>query len=200
MEISQVDDTRVWVMVPHVKERMGLIKVLAVQKILLDSMLESIQIDRYVLWYYSPMALSWSDHLAPLLIIYDCMDELSAFKFTPPCLIQREQKLIRKADLVFTGGQSHYLAKRHLHDNVHPFPSSIDKVHFSIALNGAASASIFIAAAEEILTKVGYKKWLEKVDGFLSGISWDKIWQRMNELINTAIEDKRKAKKAKRYV
>jgi UDP-galactopyranose mutase len=73
-------------------------------------------------------------------------------------------------------------------------------VHFSIARNGAASASSFIAAAEEILTKVGYKEWLEKVNGFLSGISWDRTWERMNELINTAIEDKRKAKRAKRYV
>lgn len=103
------------------------------QKVLLDSALTSLQLNRYLLWYYSPMALSWSDHLTPILIVYDCMDELSAFKFAPPHLVQREQKLMRKADMVFTGGQSLYEAKRHLHNNIYPFPSSIDKGHFRVA-------------------------------------------------------------------
>lgn len=138
MEISRCDDTRVWVMVPHLRNGLEMIDVMAIQKILLDSMLESMQIDKYVLWYYSPMALGWSDHLSPILIIYDCMDELSAFKFAPPCIVQREQKLMQKANLVFTGGQSLYLAKKHLHDNIHSFPSSIDKVHFNIARTSVA--------------------------------------------------------------
>jgi len=86
-----------------------------------------------MLWYYTPMALHYSDHLNPSLIIYDCMDELSAFKFAPPELKKLEARLFESADLVFTGGYSLYQAKKHLHHNIHPFPSSIDKAHFQSA-------------------------------------------------------------------
>jgi UDP-galactopyranose mutase len=44
-----------------------------------------------------------------------------------------EACLLNQADIVFTGGQSLYKAKKHLHHNIHPFPSSIDKSHFEVA-------------------------------------------------------------------
>lgn len=84
-------------------------------------------------WYYTPMMLSWSDHLAADCIVYDCMDELSAFKGAPPELLAREQALIERADIIFTGGTSLYEAKRGRHSNVHAFPSSIDAAHFGRA-------------------------------------------------------------------
>ena len=52
------------------------------------------------------------DHLEPAAVVYDCMDELSAFRGAPPALLERERELFRRADLVFTGGQSLYEAKR----------------------------------------------------------------------------------------
>jgi UDP-galactopyranose mutase len=61
------------------------------------------------------------------------MDELSAFKFAPAELIHLEKELLTRADVVFTGGQSLYEAKKHQHQNIHPFPSSIDKAHFGKA-------------------------------------------------------------------
>lgn len=33
------------------------------------------------------------------------MDELSAFRFAPPQLLERERELLEEADLVFTGGK-----------------------------------------------------------------------------------------------
>ncbi len=87
-------------------------------------------IDNYVLWYYTPMALSFTGHLEPLAIVYDCMDELSAFKDAPPILKQREADLFACADLVFTGGYSLYQAKRQQHRHVYAFPSSVDTAHF----------------------------------------------------------------------
>ncbi len=89
----------------------------------------------YILWYYTPMALPLGKHLAPKYIVYDVMDELSAFLFSPPELLSREEELYQMADVVFTGGQSLYEAKKSRHSNVHCFPSSIDKSHFSKALN-----------------------------------------------------------------
>lgn len=93
------------------------------------------QVDQFVAWYYTPMALGKSRLFAPVLTVYDCMDELAQFKFAPPELRQREQELFEKADLVFTGGQRLYEAKREQHADAHAFPSSIDKEHFGQARN-----------------------------------------------------------------
>jgi UDP-galactopyranose mutase len=90
-------------------------------------------IRNYLFWYYTPMALPLTYSFYPLLTIYDCMDELSAFRFASPLLKDREKELMQKADLVFTGGYSLYEAKRDLHPCVFPFPSSIDKTHFEKA-------------------------------------------------------------------
>jgi UDP-galactopyranose mutase len=105
----------------------------AVLQGLIDSLFEKYAIDRYVLWYYTPMAMAFTRHLEPLAIVYDCMDELSAFKNAPPALREREAELFRRADLVFTGGQSLYEVKRHQHPRVYAFPSSIDVKHFAQA-------------------------------------------------------------------
>lgn len=86
-----------------------------------------------VRWYYTPMMLSFSDHVAAECVVYDCMDELSAFRNAPLELLAREQALIERADVVFTGGASLYEAKRGRHSNVHAFPSSIDAGHFAQA-------------------------------------------------------------------
>jgi glycosyltransferase involved in cell wall biosynthesis len=88
-----------------------------------------------IAWLYTPMALPLLDAIAPRAIVYDCMDELSAFKDPPPELSLREQTLLATADLVFTGGPSLYEARRHLHPNVHCFPSSVDVSHFRQALD-----------------------------------------------------------------
>jgi glycosyltransferase involved in cell wall biosynthesis len=92
-----------------------------------------------VVWFYTPMALPLLDDLEDLdgldaaAVVYDCMDELSAFKFAPPELAARELALMQRADLVITGGASLYAAKRDLHPNVHCLPSAVDAAHFSPA-------------------------------------------------------------------
>ncbi|MGD6027653.1 glycosyltransferase family 1 protein, partial [Xanthomonas citri pv. citri] len=55
------------------------------------------------------------------------------FKFAPEELKNLEKTLFNKADIVFTGGHSLYESKKMQHYNIHPFPSSIDKSHFSKA-------------------------------------------------------------------
>lgn len=87
----------------------------------------------YIFWYYTPMALAYTSSFNPLVTVYDCMDELSAFKFAPPALKTFEQDLFQKADIVFTGGNNLYKAKKASHKNIFSFPSSIDKAHFRSA-------------------------------------------------------------------
>lgn len=106
------------------------------QKKLLADLFAQQHIDKYVLWYYTPLALTWTDTLRPLATVYDCMDELSAFQGASPILLQSEQELFGRADLVFTGGQSLYEAKQGQHPHVYAFPSSVDVLHFAQARQG----------------------------------------------------------------
>ena len=132
-DVSEYEDG-VWVVVPHLPE--GLRSEIATDAVLremIDRLFVERNIQEYVLWYYTPLALSFTSHLKPVATIYDCMDELTAFKGAPPNLREREQQLFECADLVFTGGQSLFEAKRDQHNSVHAFPSSIDKDHFAKA-------------------------------------------------------------------
>ena len=104
----------------------------ALQRLVADAMREQAVTD-YWIWFYTPMALPLATGLAPRGVVYDCMDELTAFKNAPRQLVQRENALFKMADLVFTGGRSLYNAKRGRHPDVHCFPSSVDARHFSEA-------------------------------------------------------------------
>jgi UDP-galactopyranose mutase len=108
---------------------------------LVRQLLEQEHIEDYVLWFYTPMAFPLAEDLAPRAVIYDCMDELSAFLHAPPELLEREAALLRAADAVFTGGPSLYRAKKDRHPNVHCFPSSVDARHFAAAANGMTEAN-----------------------------------------------------------
>jgi glycosyltransferase involved in cell wall biosynthesis len=100
---------------------------------LLQSFLREEGVEHPVLWLYTPMMLPLASGIRTSAVVYDCMDELSAFAYAPPELAERERALLERADLVFTGGQSLYEVKRKRHPRVHAFPSSVDVAHFSKA-------------------------------------------------------------------
>ncbi|MEO8653700.1 MAG: glycosyltransferase family 1 protein [Ramlibacter sp.] len=102
----------------------------ALQTMVADAMRER-AVTAYWIWFYTPMALPLATDLSPRGVVYDCMDELTAFRHAPRQLVQRENALFKMADLVFTGGRSLYNAKRGRHPDVHCFPSSVDARHFS---------------------------------------------------------------------
>jgi UDP-galactopyranose mutase len=103
------------------------------QRLLVDELLQHADIRDFLLWYYTPMALAFTRHLNPTAVVYDCMDDLSAFKNPPTALRALDAELMRRASLVLTGGQSLFEARRHLHHNIYPFPSSVDVNHFAQA-------------------------------------------------------------------
>jgi len=105
----------------------------AVLRQLLDEAIAAQNIERPVLWYYTPMMVPIARHIEAAAVVYDCMDELANFRFAPPELTTLERELFATADVVFTGGHSLYEAKKALHDNIHPFPSSVDTAHFAKA-------------------------------------------------------------------
>lgn len=124
--------SNVWVVTPHLQASAAGCPIKR-QQALLTTLFRQQTIINYLFWYYTPQALAISEIFHPRLIVYDCMDELSAFKFAPAELKQQEKELISRADIIFTGGKSLYEAKKDLHEDVHCFPSSIDKSHFKKA-------------------------------------------------------------------
>jgi len=125
-----VSESGVNVCVPHISESLNPIQIEEELKNLIIKLSICDKIENYLSWYYNPMALTFTRHLKPKLVVYDCMDELSAFKFAPENLVSLEDELIKKADLMFTGGMNLYAHKKNKHKNIHGIPSSIDKEHF----------------------------------------------------------------------
>ena len=126
-------DDGVTVLTPTLHHGLSAPAVISTLRTLLDDWLDRQKITRFMAWYYTPMALAYASHLVAEVVIYDCMDELSAFQGAPPELIEREQQLFELADVVFAGGASLYESKRSQHRNVYLFPSSIDGKHFAAA-------------------------------------------------------------------
>ena len=126
-------DKNIWVITPHIPRDSNHADIVQEQKILLKDFFADNSITDYIFWYYTPMSIEIGNSFSPKAIVYDCMDELSNFKFADPHLREREKELLAKADIVFTGGHNLYKAKKNSHHNIHPFPSSIDKKHFSLA-------------------------------------------------------------------
>lgn len=125
------------IVVPHLPQGMSVASVNTTLSELLDQFFENSNLDEWLFWYYTPMALTFTEKYKPKFVVYDCMDELSAFKFAPEELVTLEKKLMAKADLVFTGGHSLYEAKKLQHQHIYPFPSSIEKEHFEQARSEA---------------------------------------------------------------
>jgi len=124
---------KLFVVTPHMQGGLPEEEVHNRQRKFISNLFTNMNIEKHFSWYYTPMALPFTDQLTPELTVYDCMDELSAFKFAPVQLKNLEKELLKKADVVFTGGQSIYEAKKNTHHNIYAFPSSIDKHHFGQA-------------------------------------------------------------------
>ena len=121
------------VLVPQLPHGLDRELVAGAQRQLVDEWLKDKTAQDLTLWYYTPMARAFTDHIAASLIVYDCMDELAAFAFPPAGLREHERELLSIADVVFTGGPSLFRSKRGLNPNVIEAPSSIDRDHFTQA-------------------------------------------------------------------
>lgn len=118
------------VITPYLKDNMTESEVNQFMEESVNHIIRWYQVKDYMLWYLTPMAVEFSFHLNPKMIVYDCMDELSCFKGAHPNMLGNENILLSRADVVFTGGHNLYEFKKNRHPNIHPFPSSIDQRHF----------------------------------------------------------------------
>lgn len=84
-------------------------------------------------WLYGPTALHIAEALRPRLLVYDMMDDLSAFADGGEHVGLMQRSALRRADLVFAGGRSLHrsaVAVRGPADT-HLFPSGVETGHYA---------------------------------------------------------------------
>lgn len=131
LEIRRADN--VTIAVPHTLRSLTPEGLIAAQRELIGELFQRESITNFDSWYYTPMALRFTSQLQPQIIIYDCMDQLAGFKDAPPEIPALEEELFKRADIVFTGGQSLFESKKNMHSNIFAFPSSVDVNHYRSA-------------------------------------------------------------------
>lgn len=113
--------------------------------------------DQPVQWFYDPMAVkTFANQVSEIATVYDCMDQLSQFKFAPPELASLELQLLELADVVFAGGPKLYKAKRMHNDNCHCYGCGVEVDHFAKAMLPATEVKEDLAAlSKPVLGYVG---------------------------------------------
>jgi len=90
-----------------------------------------------LLWVYHPASVQLLGQIPFELLVYDCMDPFVGFRAerNKERVERQEQALIRRADVVFTGGPSLQAAKQGINPRTCCFPSGVDLDHFAKALD-----------------------------------------------------------------
>jgi UDP-galactopyranose mutase len=91
-----------------------------------------------LLWLYTPMASAFTETIPHRLLACDVMEQLSAVKDAPAQLVEKERRILRQADIVFTGGVSLYRSKLPFNANTYLFPSGVEIEHFAQATDSSA--------------------------------------------------------------
>ncbi len=108
-----------------------------------------------ILWIQNPAFVDQIDQLPHDLVVYDIMDPFAAFKTSDKRVADREERILRKADLVFTGGRSLHSQVEGRHPDIHCFPSGIDFDHFAKAASDGPIPSDLKDIAKPVLGYFG---------------------------------------------
>lgn len=77
-------------------------------------------------WLYTPMMTELIDAFNTAPVVYDVMDDLANFDFSPPAMRERERALLVRADIVFAGGRTLYEKRREHGAKLHLHPSGVE--------------------------------------------------------------------------
>jgi UDP-galactopyranose mutase len=85
---------------------------------------------RTVLWFFTPTPTYVLPRVQSGLVVYDVMDDLSAFRGAARDLRDREEHLLQRADIVFAAGRSLAASRRGVRGDIELLPSAVDATHF----------------------------------------------------------------------
>jgi glycosyltransferase involved in cell wall biosynthesis len=101
------------------------------------------------------MMLALADALPGAPIVYDKMDELAKFALADPRIASREDALLRRADVVFTGGRSLFRTVEGRTRVPRCYPSGVDVEHFGAARDAATHPALASFAGRHVFGYVG---------------------------------------------
>lgn len=101
----------VFVITPILPVNLSQEEISVKQQQIIATLFADYKIKKYWNWYYTPLAYAFTYHLQPELIIYDCITEISDYIFPSLQLQELEDKLIKKADIVFNSNRYLYQSK-----------------------------------------------------------------------------------------
>ncbi|HPB29910.1 MAG TPA: glycosyltransferase [Candidatus Sumerlaeota bacterium] len=82
------------------------------------------------LWLYYPSYVRHLDLFSHTRLVYDCMDHFRGFRASVGNIQDLENELMKKADIVFTGGRSLQRSKEGVNPKTICFPSGVEYEHF----------------------------------------------------------------------
>lgn len=94
LQINKFNDS-VKILTPTLPQNILIQELECTQRALLEEFIFTNNYVVSVLWYYSPMFINWTQNLPHQITVYDCMDELSAFKNAPTELKNYELELFK---------------------------------------------------------------------------------------------------------
>lgn len=98
----QTRSETLWKVVPHLNAGLTAAQSITCLKTLLNKFLENTNLDQWIFWYYSSSYLSFTEDHQPKLIVYDCLEELSALRATE--VNRHEKNLLARANVIIRGG------------------------------------------------------------------------------------------------
>ncbi len=87
-----------------------------------------------VLWSYIPNAVDLKDFLAAEVMVYHCVDELSANPLIPDQIRVLEKRMLKESDLVFVTSKNLFRTKKRFNRNTYYMPNVADFQHFNRAV------------------------------------------------------------------
>jgi UDP-galactopyranose mutase len=94
-----------------------------------------------ILWFSHPYAEAITEELEGFPVVYDVQDEYPAVPSAPADTSKREIRLLRKADLVFTGTYALFERKRAHSENIHFVSCGVDYEHFHRACDASRAVA-----------------------------------------------------------
>jgi hypothetical protein len=118
----EMSETRTGVitLIPHLPPTLTVDATRRAQRRAIDFVLAHLGCTRPILWYYAPHAFAYTDHIDASAIVYDWLEPGTVVDDLPSLWLgQDHQKLLDRADVVFTDGEADH--RRLVHHNVHAF-------------------------------------------------------------------------------
>lgn len=122
----------------------------AVNAALLDLSLRwyraKLRMKNVICWSYMPNVEYLVRRMKPAFVLYHCVDEWSKFSFIDEAILEKEEALCRRADLVLASARELYERKRPWNPHTHYLPHGVDYEYFHAPEPPGSAAPPDIAA------------------------------------------------------